>query len=178
MLVSGTMSESETTSSLPDRLAELSKAPSPSKLKHKKDQDCNTMTKTTTKSLIQSNISSCFSFCTCEMNPGQGLCLLTCALPPLQNYREKSESEHEKIHVKVRRWNKTTTLSWWSFTVEEERWRQFLCCLVMRWTGWLDSQQGFLLAEGSLEQGQVYQSVLLSTKNQYEYFNTSSPSWA
>lgn len=32
MLVSGTMSESETTSSFPDKLAELSKGPSASKL--------------------------------------------------------------------------------------------------------------------------------------------------
>lgn len=36
MLVSGTMSESETTSSFPDRLAELSKGPSASKLKQRK----------------------------------------------------------------------------------------------------------------------------------------------
>lgn len=82
MLVSGTMSESEITSSFPDMLAELSKGSSAFKLQGitvmKKKKDSGKPNKKG-----ENSHSS-----TCEMNPGQVPCLLICAPPPLQTCGE------------------------------------------------------------------------------------------
>lgn len=58
MLVSGMMSDNETTSSFPDRLPELSKAPPASMLKQKKDNLYDIMTNTREKKYIYYTVQS------------------------------------------------------------------------------------------------------------------------
>ena len=93
MLVSGMMSDNETTSSFPDRLPELSKAPPASMLKQRKDNLYDMMTNTREIKYIYYTVQSydpITALRTCAKKPGQDPCLQLCALQPLQTCEETS----------------------------------------------------------------------------------------
>lgn len=137
MLVSGTMSESETTSSFPEKLAELSKGPSASKLQGITVDRTKNMEKKTSHCEILATLPvwrTLVKFCDrwfVHFYP----------------YRPVEKSEvnfwREK-DGKLNRW-----LWQQSFTSVEEKWRRLLCCLRTSWTGWPDCHLDYLPEEGS-----------------------------
>lgn len=101
MLVSGTMSDNETTSSFRDRLVELSAAHSAPKLTQIREND----TQWQNTSMLQFDdviLGLITALYTCGKHPGHGLCLLLCALPLLQTCSEWSEQRELKHGVEVK----------------------------------------------------------------------------
>lgn len=173
MLVSGTMSERETTSSFPDKLPGLSAAPSACQLKW----NGNVFNETKEGSnLVCIIIWRGFRFMSyhCLLYLGgapwsRSVFADLCTSTPtdLQRWsRFRGEMIKIKRKSKMNDWIHIILV-----TVGEESQWEPLCCLEMRWIGWPHSQRHFPLVKESLERDLVCLIGLLGKRKKSCEYN-------